>query len=78
MHWPNNLVITIYLLISYLRDNELVVDNLVSALLIRWSVTSGGAGGGCAKGLGGYAIWEGKEIDEVSFQVSCESWGPEL
>ena len=46
MHWPNNLVITIYLLISYLRDNELVVDNLVSALLIRWSVTSGGAGGG--------------------------------
>ena len=46
MHWPNNLVITIYLLISYLRDNELVVDNLVSALLIRWSVTSGGGGGG--------------------------------
>ena len=46
MHWPDNLVITIYLLISYLRDNELVVDNLVSALLIRWSVTSGGGRGG--------------------------------
>ena len=49
-----------------------MVENLVSALLIRWSVTSGGGGGGrggggggggggeagwwCAKGLGGYAI----------------------
>ena len=40
-----------------------MVENLVSALLIRWSVTSGGGGGGgrgafwwCATGLGGYAI----------------------
>ena len=53
MHWPNNLVITIYLLISYLRDNELVVDNLVSALLIRWSVTSGGGEGGEGVRFGG-------------------------
>ena len=40
-----------------------MVENLVSALLIRWSVTSGGGEGGgrgafwwCATGLGGYAM----------------------
>lgn len=38
MYGPNNLVITIYLLIGCLGDDELVVDNLVSALLIRWSL----------------------------------------